>query len=222
LTDHKFFIRSVFGEMAVISDWWFQRVYSAQKGWDIIMAESIIQELAKKTNRNSIGIIIAGSNHVKYSLGIPYRLKLRGKNFKVATVIPIHLPAPKKKGEDEPENPMLKMLKKNADPTAVFSRGIGDFVFAVPSPAQPHYPQLGIQGMMQKDGYHISWVHPEGLAKKNGLRKGDIIVDLDGHSLESKETMNKIMATKKWDDAMTVRVFKKIELKKADTKKTDQ
>ena len=216
LPDHGFFIRSVFGEMAVISDWWFQRVFSAQKGWDIIMAESMLKELAKKENRKSIGIIIAGSNHVKYSLGIPFRLKLRGKRYKTATLIPIHLPAPKDDKEKGPENPMLKMLKKTSDPTVVFSRGIGNYVFSIPSPQFPHYPRLDIQGRMNKDGYQITWVEKEGLAKKHGLAKGDTIQTMDGHKLDSKETMNKILAAKKWGDSLTINVSKKINLIKSE------
>ena len=201
--------------MAVISDWWFQRVFAAQKGWDIIMAESMLKELAKKENRKSIGIIIAGSNHVKYSLGIPYRLKLRGKRYKTATIIPIHLPAPKKGDEEGPENPMLKMLKKTSDPTVVFSRGIGDYVFAVPSPQFPHYPQLSIQGTMKKEGYQITWVEKEGLAKRYGLTKDDTLLTLESQAIDSKETMNKIMAKKKWGDSLNLTVSKKIKLEKA-------
>ena len=43
--EHKYYIKSIFGKPAVQSEKWFENVYSAQKCWDIVMAESMTKIL---------------------------------------------------------------------------------------------------------------------------------------------------------------------------------
>ncbi len=120
LPEHEFFVRSTLGEFAVQVPPWFRNVYAAQKCWDTVMAESLRLALARPENRGCKGVIIAGSAHVAYGLGIPWRYRRRDKRAGILTLVPVTVAA-KKKDSSEEENPMIKALAGQMPPAAVFS-----------------------------------------------------------------------------------------------------
>jgi uncharacterized iron-regulated protein len=87
--EHEYFIKSIFGTFAAQVPMWFTNIYNAQKCWDVIMAESMRQALAKKEFKGYKGVIIAGSNHVSYKLGIPFRYRKADKRAKITTIVPV-------------------------------------------------------------------------------------------------------------------------------------
>jgi len=210
---HEFFIETTFGDFGVQVPLWFANIYAAQKCWDVVMAESMRLWLQAKEHRGYKGVIIAGSGHVAYGLGIPFRLRRAAPRTRVATVVPVAV-SPKKKGDEKQENPMLKAIASQLKPVAIFSRGIADYVLALAPEARPHFPVIGFSGKMNAEGhYEVSGVEKEGIADRNGIRAGDIILSLDGVPIKSLEALRLILAQKNWNDPLQFEIRRRIEIK---------
>jgi hypothetical protein len=211
--DHEYFIKSIFGKFAVQMSAWFERIFTAQKCWDIIMAESMLRILKNPEYRDYKAVIIAGSAHVAYYLGIPFRLQSREKDLPTTTIIPVYLP--EKDDEEELEgHPMMKVMSAGLKPVATFSRGIGDYVFSVPELPVPHFPVLGFKGKMENNTYLITEIEKESLSERFGIKKGDRLLHLDGKAVVSKEQLRSLLADKNWDDELTVEIRRKIKIEK--------
>lgn len=218
--EHEFFIKNTLGEFAVQVPPWFQNIYAAQKCWDIVMAESMRAVLARPAFKGYKGIIIAGSAHVAYGLGIPWRYRLGNKNSKIVTLVPVLVAAKKKENESE-ENHMVKALAAQLKPVAVFSRGLADLVFAVAAEEKPYFAEAGFSGKMNAGGlFEVSQVRKESPAEKSGLRVGDLVLAVDGVPVKSLEGLRLVLAQKNWGDALELEVRKKITLAKDSEKLT--
>jgi len=209
--DHEFFVRTIFGEMAVRIPAWFDNIYAAQKAWDVVMAESMHRTLLQKEFEKHKGIIIAGSNHVAYQLGIPFRYRLRDRKARIVTIVPVRLPSPEEMNDDA-MHPMMKMLATSSSPSALFSRGIADYVFAVPYNEPSRYPTLGVSVREENGKLKVTDVEQDSLAHRNGFRKDDIIESIDDVPMDSSQAFYSFMASRNWGDGMTIRLQKKIEL----------
>jgi uncharacterized iron-regulated protein len=213
--EHEYFIKSMFGIFALQAPTWFENFYAAQKCWDVIMAESLRQVLARKEFQGYKGVIIAGSNHVAFKLGIPFRYGKADKKAKITTIVPIILPE-EKPGEDQEEedvHPMTKMMGEDAKPAALFSRGIADYVFAAYKPLQSHFPVIGFSIKEQEGKVLVTRVNPGSIADKNGIGKDDQITAIDGVPISSEEQLRLLLAQKNWNDSITFGIIKKIEIK---------
>lgn len=212
--EHEYFIRSTLGEFAEQVPLWFQNIYAAQKCWDVVMAESLRLALARPEFRGCKGIIIAGSAHVAYGLGIPWRYSLRDRRAKILTLVPVMVAA--KKGESgEEENHMVKALAGQLKPAAVFARGLADAVFAVAAEEKPYFAEAGFSGKINAEGvFEVSLVRKQSPAEKCGLRVGDRILAIDGLPVKSLEALRLILAQKNWNDSFELEVRKKVILAK--------
>lgn len=206
--EHHYFIKTIFGAMAVQVPGWFINVYAAQKAWDIIMAESMCHQLHQKGFSGHKGIIIAGSNHVAYGLGIPHRYKARSPRTRIITIVPVQLPSPDEK-PGESEHPMMKMMAASQKPSALFSRGLADYVYAVPHQSRPHFISFGASLKQADKGLFVSDVSSGSPADLYGLRKGDTIYAFDGIPLTSVGQFNALMASKAWDDHLELQLRRK-------------
>jgi len=212
--EHEFFIRSTFGEFAVQVPLWFRNIYAAQKCWDTVMAASLRLALARPENRGCKGVIIAGSAHVAYGLGIPWRYHRQDRRAGILTLVPVTVAAKKKDGLEE-ENPMVKALAGQMPPAAVFSRGLADAVFAVAAEEKPYFADAGFSGKMNGDGlYEIERVGKETPAEKQGLKKGDLVLAVDGVPVKTLEGLRLMLAQKNWNDSLLLDVRKKMTLTK--------
>jgi uncharacterized iron-regulated protein len=208
--EHEYYVRSTLGEFAVQVPFWFQNVYAAQKCWDTVMAESMRLALARPEFRGHKGIIIAGSAHVAYGLGIPWRYRLRDKRAKLLTLVPVTV-VTKKKDAAEEENPMVKALAGQLQPAAIFARGLADTVFAVAAEEKPYFAEAGFSGKMNAEGlFEIVQVRKESPAEKCGLRVGDLVQAIDGVPVKSLEALRLILAQKNWGDALNLDIRKKM------------
>ena len=205
--DHEYFIRTTFGDFAVQMPLWFANVYNAQKCWDTVMAESMRIALSNKEFKGYKGVIIAGSGHVAYGLGIPFRYRLARENAKLVSVVPVNIARKEEKTEGE-ENPMIKAFAVRMKPAAVFSRGIADLVLALAPEERPHFPTAGMSGKMTPAGYEVTAVDKGGLAEKWGIRAGDVVTAVDGVSLKTQEDLRRRLAAKKWDDPVQFEIRK--------------
>lgn len=212
--EHEYFVRSTLGEFAVQVPLWFRNIYAAQKCWDVVMAESLRLALARPEFRGRKGIIIAGSAHVAYGLGIPWRYRLRDKRAEILTLVPVTVAAKKSEKDDE-ENPMVKALAGQLKPAAIFARGLADAVFAVAAEEKPYFAEAGFSGKENAEGlYVVERVGKGTPAEKCGLKKGDFILAVDGVPVKTMEGLRLILAQKNWDDSLDLEVRKKVILSK--------
>ena len=212
--EHEYFIKSVFGSFAVQMPMWFTNIYNAQKCWDVIMAASMRKVLSEKKYLGYQGVIIAGSNHVAYKLGIPFRYKKTDNRAGITTIIPVYLPEEEKDSEDEDQHPMMKMMGKSLLPAAIFSRGIGDYVFSISRPEFEFFPVMGMKTRLKDGKIVVTKVDKDSIAEKNGIRKDDIILSIDGVEVTSLEQMRMTLVVKNWDDSVNIELSKRIEIKK--------
>jgi len=210
--EHEYFVRSTLGEFAVQVPLWFQNIYAAQKCWDTVMAESMRRALARPEFRGYKGIIVAGSAHVAYGLGIPWRYRLRERGARILTLVPVSV-MPKKEDGNEDANPMVKALAGQLQPGAIFSRGLADAVFAVAAEEKPYFADAGFSGKMNNEGlFEVTQVRKESPAEKSGLRNGDLVLALDGAPVKSLEGLRLVLAQKNWNDSLVFEIRKKVGL----------
>lgn len=210
LPEHEYFVKSTLGKFATQVPLWFRNVYNAQKCWDVTMADSMRRTLAHPSFRGYKGVIIAGSAHVAYGLGIPWRYRLLNGRAAVLTLVPVAVPA-KKKGSEAEENPMVRALAGQMKPAALFSRGLADVVFAVAAEEKPFFAEAGFSGKMNADGaYEVDRVAEDSPAEKCGMKKGDLILAVDGVPVKAMESLRLILAEKNWDDSLVLDVRKRM------------
>ncbi|MGE5340877.1 MAG: ChaN family lipoprotein [Candidatus Omnitrophota bacterium] len=215
--EHEYFIKNIFGVFAVQVPMWFTNVYMAQKCWDVIMAESMRETLALNEFNGFKGVIIAGSNHVAYKLGIPFRYEKANPHARIMTIVPILLPSEKKKTEknnEEETNPMIKMLAKSMPPASAFSRGIADVVFSAEQPLTSAFPSMGFSVEEKENQLIVTQVSEGSIAESNGIREGDRITAMDGVNVTTLEQLRLLIAEKNWGDSLNVGIIKTIDLKK--------
>ncbi len=145
----------------------FEHFVQAQLVWDEGMAESAAAYLDANPDRRMI--ILAGSGHIAFGSGIPERLQRRtGATYAIVL---------NRDDEIEPQ--------------------IADYVLLGDGQALPPAAVLGIS-LDQEDGScRIGSLSPGGAAQKSGLRKGDVIVAIDGQACETVADLR--LAT--WDKA---------------------
>ncbi len=214
--EHEYFIKSIFGTFAAQVPMWFTNIYAAQKCWDVVMAESMREFLVKKEYNGYKAVIIAGSNHVAYKLGIPFRYQKAAPKAKITTIVPVLMPEEKTDEEEEEEeaHPMMKMMGDSLKPAAIFSRGIADYVFAAHLPLHHYFPVIGFT-LAEKNGkFVVTRVKKKSIAEKNGINKEDRITAVDGVEITSLEQLRYLIFQKNWDDSITFGVVKKIDIKK--------
>lgn len=222
--EHEYFIKGIFGTFAAQVPMWFQNIYNAQKCWDVIMAESMRQILTREEFRGYKGVIIAGSNHVAYQLGIPFRYRAAQPGVKITTIVPVLMPEEKKKDELEGEeiNPMMKMMAGSLAPASVFSRGIADYVFSADQPTDRIFPVIGFTAVERDGKLIVTEVAKESIAEKNGIKKDDQIAAVDGVDVSTLEQMRLLITQKNWDDSIDLKIIKKIPVKREDKGKEDK
>ncbi len=188
LRDHRYFIKMIFGNFALNMPLWFENMYTAQKSWDIIMAKSMVDFLKIKKYRKYKGIIVAGSAHVEYGLGIPFRVSLFKKKYKVLTIVPVYTPD-NKRDNSQAGHPMMKRMGSMFKPASSFSRGIANIVFGVNENEKEYFIPLGISGKSSDKGFVVSKVSKNGYANNIGIKKGDIIISFNGKKISSLEDL---------------------------------
>jgi uncharacterized iron-regulated protein len=213
LPEHEYFVKSTLGEFATQVPMWFRNVYSAQKCWDVVMADSMSRTLSRPAFLGYKGVIIAGSAHVAYGLGIPWRLRLLNGRARILTLVPVTAPAKQKEKAGE-ENPMVRALAGQMKPAALFSRGLADVVFAVAAEEKPFFADPGFSGKLNAEGiYEVDRVAKESPAEKCGLKIGDLILAVDGAPVQTLDGLRLVLAQKNWNDSLQLAIRKHVILR---------
>ena len=157
----------------------FDHFVEAQLVWDEGMAESAAAYLNANQGRRMV--ILAGSGHLAFGSGIPKRLERR-TNATYAIVLD--------GGEGvEPQMADYLLLTKKQE-----------------------LPPAGVLGVSleEKDGEcRIRSITPGGAGEKGGLKRGDVLVEVDGQTIKRVADMRLVLWDKKPGDRVRVSVRRK-------------
>lgn len=155
----------------------FELFHQAQILWDETMAESIADFLTDRPDYRMV--VLAGSGHLAYGSGIPKRVYRRlGKDY--AIVLP--------------------------DPGEPLESGLADFVIFPSQMQAPDDAKLGII-LDSSDGLlTVAGFSRQSGSEKAGMKKGDIVLAVDGQNVEDFEDLRIFLATRHVGDVVRVKV----------------
>ncbi|MDZ7264905.1 MAG: ChaN family lipoprotein, partial [candidate division KSB1 bacterium] len=185
--EHRFYIKATMEGMDAVSPAAFRNIYTAQCLWDAAMGEGAIH--VAQQNPDARVIILAGSGHVAYNLGIGRIIQQRS-NLQVASVLAVDIPdtiaesammkvkksleqkPPAPAGDkpgDAPKMPPMAAMHGSAGsqaaPQKIVVRSLADFIYGVPEVKQEKYPSFGFSVDEKNDrGFRIKRVLPETIA----------------------------------------------------------
>jgi aminopeptidase N len=170
------------------NDEW-KTMFAAQCGWDATFAKNAVAALEKSGNDpRTILVLLVGSGHVRYGLGAERQARL-GFSGRTASLMPVAV-------RDE-----------HGQAVATVRASCANFLWGVPAEADPIYPTLGVSVPMG-DSAPLKVIHVEkgSPAERAGIAAGDAILSLDGTAVPDRETLNRLVAAKRWGDAAKVQM----------------
>jgi uncharacterized iron-regulated protein len=196
--EHRQLIRTIF-EGAEIPpqmkgaglDMMFEGLYRSQTAWDSVMGYHALEGLKKEQKKM---IVLAGSGHLIYHLGINLRAyeksRLAGK-----TVISVFIP----KGQ--------KSVR--------VARSLGDYIWGIPEEARPAFPSVGLSFKKFKglENIVIDAKPVDGVAKDADFEKGDIVLAVDGKPTANINELRINLAKFKWEDEVKFRILRNAQEK---------
>ena len=208
---HRYLISRYFGDtVAMLPPGWFDNMYAAQCLWDVVMARSILGEVAP----DKTVVLVVGSGHIAYDLGIPRRLDEERDaaglpRLQIATFCPATAPAPDPEGEPS-GHPMGGGHAAGEDDSApaLFALSLADYVGVFDDRGGIEaFPTVGLK-LKQDDEDHpvVSMVWPDTLAEEVGFKSGDRVLDVNGAEPESLGELRFLIAGIEWGQRLGIRV----------------
>ncbi len=205
---HRYLISRYFGDtVAMLPPGWFDNMYAAQCLWDVVMARSILGEVAPDTTV----VLVVGSGHIAYDLGIPRRLDEEREaaglpRLRIATFCPATAPAPDPEGEPSghPMGGGGHGSGESSGAPAQFAMSLADFVGAFPDRGGIEaFPTVGLK-LKEDDGGQpvVSMVWPDTLAEEVGFESGDRVLDVNGVAPESLGELRFLIADIEWGERL--------------------
>ncbi len=159
-------------------------MFRAQCTWDATMAFNAVNAL-KAAPPAAVLVVLAGSGHVVYGLGIQ-RQAAAFFDGPVASLVPVEVPG------------------ENGEAVSVRT-SLADYIWGVPREAAPLYPALGLSTREGKGGEPLAVIDVEkdSAATAAGVRTGDFLTAFDGLPVPDKESLATLLAAKRWGDRVT-------------------
>ena len=157
---------------------------AAQATWDASMGYNSVKVL-KGAPPDSILVVLVGSGHVAYSVGIEHQAR-QWFDGKITTLIPV------------------PVLDSEERPVASVKASYANFVWGIPYERDPLYPSLGFS--TTESAREIIAIEKDSIAARSGFQVKDKVLSLDGVAAPDRETWNRLMATKNWGDSVVVTV----------------
>jgi uncharacterized iron-regulated protein len=188
--DHLAFFKATFADTTsgpmihssgMTDDMW-KAMLSAQATWDATMGWHAVQALKDFGGKDALMVVLVGSGHVAYGLGIEHQARQWFKE-PIASIIPMEV-------SDD-----LKPLK-------TVRASYANFLWGVPEELDSLYPATGLSTRSIDGGRALQVLAPEAnsLAAKVGFKENDVLVSIDGTPLGDKETLARLTAAKRWGD----------------------
>jgi uncharacterized iron-regulated protein len=157
---------------------------AAQCTWDGTMAWNAARAL-DSADPQAVVVLLVGAGHVAYGLGIERQART-WSGPPVASVIGVPV------ADDD-------------GPIPAVQASYADFVWGVAHEAHTAWPSLGISTTAADDGRRrVIDVEKDTPAARAGLAVGDVLVSIDGAAIDSRETLNRVMAGYLWGDVPAV------------------
>ena len=194
LEDHRALMRAIFGESQIphemkggeAFDKMFEGLYRAQVAWDEVMAANAVR--GAEASKASL-VVLAGSGHMIYGLGINRRVYDRNR-LPFATVVAVTV------GPAEKE--------------ALVARSLADYVFGIPEEERPVFPAIGL-ALKKFEGLDNPVVERrpiDGVALGQDFEKGDVILSVDGRAFPDVNELRMYLAGFKWDEDCRFRLLR--------------
>jgi len=191
--DHRTLIRTIFEgadlphqmkgkglEMA------FEGLYRAQTAWDETMAHHALAALHKEEGKI---VVLAGSGHLLYNLGINLRAYNKSR-MPFKTVVCVVIPKGKKSVE--------------------VSCSLADYIWGLPEEGRPAYPSVGLR-FKKFEGLEnlvIERAPIDGVAKGADFEKGDVVLSVDGKKHSDINELRTYLAKYTWGDQVTFQILR--------------
>lgn len=164
----------------------FEGLYRAQSAWDEVMAHNALQAAEREKKRM---VVLAGSGHLLYNLGINRRAFQRSP-LPFKTLICVEIP----KGQAG-----IKV-----------SRSLADYIWSIEEEERPAYPSVGLR-LKKLDGLDnliVASQPIEGVAKNADFQKGDVILYVDGKRFTDINELRIYLAQFRWNDEVKFRLLR--------------
>ncbi len=150
----------------------FQSFFEAQLAWEETMAQTLVERLERTGGKCKI-VVAIGKGHISDRLGVPYLARLR-KPHEFSTIAPVPIDYP------------FSTLDPN----------LADYIVITDKSEPFHWPRLGvaIQPAASGRGVEILAILPATPAAAGNLRKGDIILSVNGSQVKSVEEVRQALA----------------------------
>ncbi len=194
-SEHQRLFRAFFGEKDSLHgnmpEEMFQGMYRAQCTWDAAMGWNALQALKAHGGDTAIMVVLIGSGHVAYGKGAERQARL-WFDGRTAALIPVSV--------REEQGPLVTQVRAS----------YADFVWGLPPATDPLYPTVGLSTPEQKSGerYKVIAVAADSPAAAAGFQIGDELVSIDGQPYADKESVNRLIAGKRWGDVVDYRVLR--------------
>jgi len=167
-------------------DMMFEGLYRAQVAWDEVMAANAVEAVRKERKRM---VVLAGSGHLIYNLGINMRAFQRSK-LPFKTVI-------------------CAVVTEGGKRIRV-SRSLGDYIFGMAEEGKSVYPSVGLafKKVGGLDNLVIESKPIDGVAEGSDFDKGDVVLSVDGRAFTDINELRIYLAKFKWDDEVKFRLLR--------------
>jgi hypothetical protein len=152
------------------------------------MGYNAVQNLKKFGGPKAIMVVLIGSGHVAYNLGVQRQAAL-WFDGKMASIVPVAVADSKGK------------------PTTSVQASYADYVWGLPPETDPLYPSLGMSTRSGSGEFPLEVIDvpKDSIAGRSGFQVGDVMQTMDGVPLKDHETLNRLLSEKRWaDDAAVV------------------
>ena len=191
--DHRTLIRTIFEgsdlppqmkgkglEMA------FEGLYRAQTAWDETMAHHALGALNKEGGKI---VVLAGSGHLLYNLGINLRAHMKSQ-MPFKTVVCVVVPQGEK--------------------SIQVSCSLADYVWGLSEEGRPAYPSIGLRFKKfdELENLVIERDPIDGVAKGTDFKKGDVVLSVDGEKYSDINELRIYLAQFAWGDKVTFQLLR--------------
>ena len=164
----------------------FEGLYRAQTAWDETMAHHALAALYKEEGKI---VVLAGSGHLLYNLGISLRAYNKSE-MPFKTVVCVVIPKGKKSVE--------------------VSCSLADYVWGLPEEGKPVYPSVGLR-FKKFEGLENLVIERDpidGVTKGADFKKGDVLLSVDGKKYADINELRTYLARFTWGDQVTLQLLR--------------
>jgi len=196
--EHRTLVRTLFEAMDLPPqmkgaglDMVFDGLYRSQSAWDEVMAANALRAVEREGRKL---VVLAGSGHVLYNLGINRRA-FAWSRLPFKTVVCVEVP--------------------EGVQTLPVARTLADFVFGLAPEAAPAFPEIGLS-FKKVDGLEnlvLDAKPSSGEAAKADFEKGDVVLSVDGLPFDDINEVRMRLARLRPGDAAGFRVLRLAQVK---------